>query len=347
VIDPDIRIGGFDAASWRRLLALFTPTASREGPEHGLFIVVQDGNSETIFARHTILGRVQGLPASDDPTVLRDAVPCRACVVINADALEQLDHRAALRLAFGQDYLEQLSMVAHALRETIQAGQIRVSPPLPETLPIPSGATITRALDLVLPVGRSAMLCTYEGSNIDTAILLRRGPRGIDTVLGPDWLAERVGPLGGDFRRDHHRIAETVATKLGELSIGVFAETATLHALLRSADPGAFATAAATRELVVSPMPPYAAVALGADAIRSVTRASGLGGVGRELLSAFAPVARALLEAVDARSVTSVLGFNPVLVLSAWLARREGAHGESAPDGDQSAEFFDSGASDP
>src|SRR5690606_3074505 len=132
VIDPDIRIGGYDATSWRRLLTLFTPSAAQEGPEHGLLVVVQDEDARTIFARHTTLGRVHALPPSDDPAILREAVPCRACVLLTEDALEQFEHRAALRLAFGQDYLEQLAMVAQALRETVQAGQIRVSPPLRE-----------------------------------------------------------------------------------------------------------------------------------------------------------------------------------------------------------------------
>jgi hypothetical protein len=325
MIDPDIRIAGFDAQSFRRLLALFTPDPNAAGAETtgGLLFVVENAHGEILFAHHSKRGRIERLPDVTDPAKLRRIYGARRCVVVREGALEELEQRTALRLSPKDDYLTQLLMVAHATREMIHAEQIRIDPDPFGSLPLPGPAMIGRALDVLLPPGRSAVLCSWDGASIDTAAAVHRGETGsIVSLIGPEWLERSVGPLGGDFRRDYRHITEAVSTSIAPVAIGIFAEARTLHALLRSPDPGAFAAAAATRDLVVHPMPPYAAVALGADALRSVAATSGraLGGV--DLVTAFTPIARALLDAVDVHTVTSILGFNPLATLSQWLARR-------------------------
>ncbi len=326
MIDPDIRIAGFDARSFARLLSLFTPDAGAAPTDDdgGLLFVVESAHGEILFAHHSSRGRLQKLPSIAEPAKLRRIYGARRCVVVREGALEELEQRTALRLSPKDDYLTQLLMVAHAAREMIHAGQIRVDPDPLGALPLPGPAMVGRALDILLPVGRTAVLCVWEGTAIDTAAVVRRGPAGLDSLLGPRWLERTVGPLGGDFRRDHRHITDVVSERLAPVSIGIYAEARTLHAVLRAPDPGAFASAVATRELALHPMPPYAAVALGADALRSVASTSGkaLGGV--DLVTALTPMARALLDAVDVHTVTAVLGFNPISALSRWLARRSG-----------------------
>ncbi len=341
MIDPDVRITGFDARAFRRLLALFTPdrveTADGDAlagdDAGGLLFVVESAHGEVLFAHHSRKGRVQRLPDTSDPAKLRRIYGASRCVVVRDGALEELEQRTALRLSPKDDYLTQLLMVAHAAREMIHAGQIRIDPEPLGSLPLPGPGMLARALDILLPAGRAAVLCLWDGASIETAAVVHRGSDGaIVALYGPDWLEASVGPLGGDFRRDHRHITDAVSAALAPVAIGIYAEARTLHALLRSPDPGAFAAAAATRELVVHPMPPYAVVALGADALRSVASTSGraLGGV--DLVTALTPIARALLDAVEVHTVTSVLGFNPLAALSGWLARRSGEAPEARPE---------------
>jgi hypothetical protein len=147
-------------------------------------------------------------------------------------------------------------------------------------------------------------------------------------------------------------VVEAVSDELASPVIGVHGQTRTLHALLRSPDPGAWVRAAATRDIILHPLPPYAAVALGADALRSVAtragRALGAGdGLrrGRDtepfpLVEALTPIGRALLEAVDMRTITATLGFDPRATLARWLGRSpssatdDGAEDDAIPDED-------------
>jgi hypothetical protein len=177
---------------------------------------------------------------------------------------------------------------------------------------------------VLLPIGRSAVFCAWDGEAIETAACLHRAEGGIDALLGPRWLEVVVGPLGGDFRRDYRLVNDAVAERLSAPVVGLHAQTHTLHALLRSPDPGAWVAAVATRDLLVHPMPPYAAVALGADALRSFATRSGraLGGV--DLVGALTPIGRALLDAVDMSTITATLGFDPLAALARFLGRDRG-----------------------
>ena len=208
-----------------------------------------------------------------------------------------------------------------AAREMMDAGWIELWPNPVANLPLPSAATLDRALDIVLPNDRAALIVLWD-RELWTAVALRRRDGAIDRVAGPDLLRDWAGPLGGDWRRDYRVFVDAVARSVAPVHIGIFAEADTARELLRGTDPGRWARSVAVRDLVINPMPRFVMAGLGADAARGVGRASAkaLGGI--DLAGAALPLASWLRQRLtDARTVRDVLGFDPLELLSALLRR--------------------------
>jgi hypothetical protein len=128
-------------------------------------------------------------------------------------------------------------------------------------------------------------------------------------------------------------VVEAVSHALAPVHVGIFAQKRTLEALLRASSPGVWAQAAAVRDVIVYPTPPYVAVALGADAVRGVADVTRrfLGGI--DFLSAVSPLSDLVRSRVSAiASVTEILGFDPLSALATWLRRGDSA--ARAPDDD-------------
>jgi hypothetical protein len=85
-------------------------------------------------------------------------------------------------------------------------------------------------------------------------------------------MAEWAGPLGGAWERDHRVVARAVERELGEIHLGLFMELRTARRLLDPKRSGEWARAFATRELVVHPLPGFAAAGLGVDVLRGAAQ---------------------------------------------------------------------------
>lgn len=351
IVRDDVRFEGFDAAQWAALLALLRPdTRGRQGT---LLVAVAEDRR---VLNATVLGRgavtvASPLPADADLRQLcREHEVARVVVTVEG-AFEEVAERLALgwlaasreaatqhadphaRNAWNHDLMQFLALWG-AVREVEAAGWLRTWPPLPSA-PLPTTQAVRRAFDLLLPVGHSFALVLYDEDEVTTGVALSRRRDGVDHVVGPERLLAWAGPLSGDYHRDHRALAHGVSTQLAPLHLGIYGQRATFERLLRSPDPGAWVTAVAARELLVHPTPTYVAVALGADALRSFTRATSelLGGV--ELLSLFRPVGQALRERIpEASSLSQTLGWNPLATLARALRprsaepRRDGSRGE-------------------
>jgi len=255
---------------------------------------------------------------------LADSFGARRVVVLREGALEEMVERLSLRLRPDDDYATQWLTLLRAYRELAEAGQIRMWPRGPRGATLPSPATLKRALDLLLPDGRAIVLGLWRGREMASAVVLRRREGKIDLMAGPDLLREWAGPLGGDFRRDYRVLVGAVTRSVAPVHLGLFAEVETLRRLLRRPDPGSWAAAAATREIILHPMPPYIAVALGADVANSAARGVGalLGGV--DLLGAVRPLLGYVRGRVaEVASMTATLGFNPLDALAQNLRQRD------------------------
>lgn len=338
MISGDLRFEGFDVASWQNLLSLFMPglrdrvSRAAERPAGTLTVVVDD-DDVVLLALHSLDGRWdEGIGAEVGPLPrLAEASGARRVLALRAGAMEELVERAALRYRPGQDYLTQTLMVVRAARELADAGLVRLWPNPLAGVPIPSPQAVQRALDLVLPVDKAAVLVLWDGG-LWTAVALRRRREGIDLVAGPDLLARWAGPLGGDWRRDHRVFVDAVARAVAPVHLGVFAEADTFRDLLRSDAPGRWAKAIAVRDVIVNPMPGFVTAAVGADAVRGVGRASAqvLGGL--DLAGTLLPVAQMIRARVtQAESVREILGFDPLSALATALRREEPPQGDERP----------------
>jgi hypothetical protein len=179
---------------------------------------------------------------------------------------------------------------------------------------------ITKALDMVLPDERAFAAVLWEESELWTALVLRRRGGQIDLVGGPELVLDVVGPLGGDYRRDHRAVTRAISDSVAPLHLGIYAQRRRFERLLRDAEPGAWAKAIALREVIIDPSPAYVHVAVGADALRATARKTTqlLGGL--DVGSFFEPAARFAREQImHVTSVTGMLGFNPLQVLARRL----------------------------
>ncbi len=287
-------------------------------------MIVVNEREEVLAAFHTSRGRADELDDAGDPEALAERFGARRVICVREGALEELVERIALRLRPDDDYASQWLTLLRALRELTAAGRIRIWPTPKKSVPIPSPSTLKRALDLLLPDGRAIVFGLWHAQELATAVVLRRREGAIDLVAGPDLLREWAGPLGGDFRRDYRVLVDAVTRSVAPVHLGVFAEAESLRRLLRRPEAGAWAAAAATRELVIHPMPPYLAVALGADVANSAARGAAalLGGV--DLLRAFRPLIGYVRSRVsEVASLTATLGFNPLDALAQNLRQRD------------------------
>ena len=362
MIASDLRIEGFDARSWTNLISLFAPAVVQriqrepqesDAPEiepesdaaepeerpRGTLVIVISAERRVRKAFHTQRGRVRGIE-----TVAEDALPelaarygARQAIVIREGAIEEISERVAQRLERGDDYVAQWLVVMRTLREVIDAGIVQVHPRPFAALPIPTAGMVRRALDTVLPEDRALVMVLWSGHTPWTGVVLRRRRGEIDLVAGPDLIARWSGPLGGDWRRDHRFVSEGITRAVAPVHLGIYGEIGSVRRLLRTAEPGAWARAIALREVIVSPTPPYVAVAIGADATRAVAKraASRLGGI--DTLAQLAPLASYVRGRIsEIASVTQTLGFDPLKVLATLLARSDDPRATD-PDDDDAA----------
>jgi hypothetical protein len=356
VISADLRVEGFDARSWTNLVSIFAPAVlsrirrdpqSSDAPEveapqgdggqrpSGSLVVVVSGEGRVLKAFHSQRGRIRDLAyeGPDALPALAERYGARRAIVIRQGAIEEISERVAQRIERGDDYVAQWLVVIRTVREVIDAGLVQIWPRPFATLPIPSPYMVSRALDLVLPDDRAMVMMLWNGSTPWTGAVLRRRRGEIDLLAGPDLIARWSGPLGGDWRRDHRFVSEGIERAVAPVHLGIYGEIESMRRLLRTTERGAWARAVAVRELIVSPTPPYVAVALGADATRAAAQrtAEWLGGI--DALAQLAPLAAYLRSRVrEIASVTQTLGFDPLRALATLLARSDAPRSDPLDD---------------
>jgi hypothetical protein len=323
----DAQVLDFTAQDWLRLPDLFrVPAVAPEPPTPGGggIIAVREGQ-RILKVTSTLRGR---LPPPQAGHASAEALAAEHggafAVVLSTSALEQFGDRFARRLSRGQSFHAQLEAIVAALRELEAEGEAELWPSRFAEWPLPTERAFGSALDLVCPDGKSLVLGAFEGGELYTALCLRRRGAAFDVVMGPDRVRRDMGLLSGDFSRDYRFLGAAVEARLGPIAVGCYGELDTFRSLARNAQPGAWATAVAVRDIVLTPVTPGLAVPLGVDAGRAALQlAKGLvdrlgffaglstkGSFGHGLERAYA-----LVEG----DVRRYLGFDPWRVLSRWF----------------------------
>ncbi len=355
MLTRDVRLEGFTTEDWVRLAAVFRAPSfaaehddpsragrpapdvatagleSRQQPRGGLLAVTTDGRLRKLVSTET--GRLDIHAAgsgSEELPALAARHNARWAVRIETGALEELMERFADRLRRDLDGLEQSLIFMGILRELEQEGRLQVHPWRMASWPVPNHKVVMRVLDSICPDGKSIAVGVFDRGELFTAIVVRRSGHGFDLVLGPDQLRHEMGLLSGDWHRDYRYLVRAIEVRAAPLALGCFGEVATLQKLLHRPAPGAWAAAVAARDVVVSPAPAAVALPLGLDvgrfafvAVRELaTRAGAAGWFGEE--SPLFPLFQSVrdLSGVD-RDVTSLLGFDPMQLLSRLFRKNE------------------------
>ncbi len=332
MLTADVRFEGWTAEDWQRFLSLWKPRAAphpapsgHTEPAPGGLFVVHDG-SRVQKLLHTTKGRLSpdiAWPASLES--LAESQGASWVVAGRFGALDEAMERFGARARRTDDILAQALSLVGVIRELTAEGALERWPRRLHGVPTPTEGMVHRALDSVCTSGRSIVLGIFKDGALYTAFVGRRRGGAFDLVAGPDELRPAMGVLSGDWRRDYRHLVGAVEDRYGPLALGCFGELERFGELQVDPRPGAWSRAVALRDIVISPIPTAAGLALGYDAarfayanLRVVTsRLDPLG-----LLEPSLVFARKRLGAVaGSKDVETVLGFDPLAALRALLRR--------------------------
>lgn len=325
MFSADVQVLDFTAQDWLRLPDLFRqPGSPRKEPTAGGILAARRGD-RIVKVTSTVRGRLPP-PWAGHATAEELAREHGGdfAVVLSTVALEQLGDRFAQRMARGQSFYQHIEAFIGALRELEQGGELELWPKPLSEWPIPTERAFTSALDLVCPDGKSLVLGAFDDGELYTALCLRRKGAAFDLVMGPDRLRRDMGLLSGDFSRDYRYLGAAAEARLGPIAVGCYAQLDTFRYLSAETQPGAWATAVAARDVVLTPVTPGLAVPLGVDAGRAALQfAKGLaerfGVLGGLRGSATLGPALGRAYAYVQGDVQRYLGFDPWRVLSQWF----------------------------
>ncbi|HEX7476271.1 MAG TPA: hypothetical protein VF331_00550 [Polyangiales bacterium] len=325
MLSRDLRFTGFSSSSWIQLLALLgvdlEPHNDSQPVARGFVVVVENADGSPCAAFHSLNGSFvpDGYNGRADLPELCSRQLARRGVIVRRGAIEELTERAAPRVLGEDDYVAQWLALLGTLREIEREGLIEFWPAR-TPLPLPSANMVTRALDIVLPDDHSFLAVVWDGTEICTALVVRRHASEIDLIAGAELIMDVTGPLGGDYRRDHRALRRAVSEAIAPVHIGVFAQRDHLMQLLRDPRPGAWTKAVAVRDVIIDPAPAYVNVALAADMVRASARKASEWLGGFDFLAGLEPIARAVRDQVSqVSSVSALLGWNPLQLLAQKL----------------------------
>lgn len=329
VLSPDVRFEGFTAADWTRVLSLFKArrvSGSERDPERPVGLVVAVHSQGKLWKLvHTQVGRLRLDDAQRDWPLSTEELARRNhaswAIRVEAGTLELVMERFSARARRGDDLVTQTLTLLELLQEELIAGRLDLWPRRLGGVPVPAPGVVRGTLDAVCPVGRAMLIGLFEHGELWTSLALRRGPDGVNLVLGPDELRAEMGLLSGDWRRDYRHLAHAVEHRLGPLAFGCYAEVETVRKLEVDPSPGAWARAAALRDLILSPLPAPLAIPLGIDATLFAVHALRAIADRVDPLGIVNPSLDRLRELARDYAGVHVLGFHPLDLLRKLLER--------------------------
>ena len=328
MLAPDVRFGGFTYRDWQRVVELFQPRVPRGAPRDpsrpkGLVVALhQDGRLRKLL--HSEVGRLRLDDLIDDWPVTTEELALRhnasMAISLEVGALDAVMDGLGERSQRYDDMTTQWLTFLGLMQRQLHLGRIQLWPHRLEGIPMPTTSMVDRSLDTVVPPGNTMLLGLFDGDELWTCLAAKRGLRGFERIVGPDELRPALGLLSGDHRRDHRHLVNVVREYLGPVSFGCFAKPQTFQQLQVDPRPGAWARAVAVRDVILYPVPPAMALPLGLDAGRAAVGA--LRRMGFDAAGALAPALDVLREvALGNRKLEELLGFNPLEILRALLAR--------------------------
>jgi hypothetical protein len=330
VLSADVRLEGFTSTDWIRVLSLFRPRrASGElrdpnRPYGG--VVAVHARGKLIKLVHTEVGRLRLDDTQRDFPIPAEELARRHhagwAATLEVGTLERIMDTFGARARRGDDISIQMINLFHIMREELIEGTIDAWPMRLRGMPIPSAGMVRGTIDSVCPVGRTLLVGLFEEGELWTSIALRRGHGGFNLILGPDEVRGDMGLLAGDWRRDFRHLSRAIEERAGPLALGCFAEVATVRKLEVDPSPGAWARAAAVRDIILAPVPAALAIPLGVDVGRAALHALRAVAERIDPIGIVAPAIKILRDrTAGSGGVASVLDFHPLELLRRLLSR--------------------------
>jgi hypothetical protein len=322
VISEDFAFFGFDETSWDRLVSLFLGDGDEEG-SRGVLVVVVDTERKPVASFHTAAGTLDPatLPSLANLAALCAATHAGACIVMRERAMADIEEYLAEPLDPGQDFATRVVRFVHVLRELGNGNWLRIWPnPFPD-LVLAAAPAAKPAIDLLLPDGHNLVLGVFDDGALWTGAVLRRNGGTLDVFAGPGAMSQWAGPLGGAWHRDHRVLTRAIERELGPIHMGLFMARPTAQTLFTGRRAGEWAMAFAARELLVQPIPGYAAAGLGIDVL------SGAAQYAIQALDQMDPeeivtVARGFWRGLtDGKGLEGLLGFSPTHAIAGALEK--------------------------
>ena len=257
MLAADVRFEGFTQSDWSRVLSLFRPRAAGgkerdpDRPRGGVIAVHSEGRLRKLL--HTQAGRLRLDDVSPvwpiSPQELARRHHASWAISMEAGSLENVMERFGARVNRRDDFTAQSLLFISLVREEMLAQRIHLYPARLSGIPVPSKGVVAGTLDAVCPRGESMLIGLFDAGELWTCVALRRGASGgFDWIVGPDEIRRDMGLLAGDWRRDYRHLTRAIEHKVGKLSLGVFAEMATVRALEVDPSPNLSALKAAVVE---------------------------------------------------------------------------------------------------
>ena len=195
MLAPDVRLEGFTAEDWMRLVSLFKSPPPRAGAIEsagGIFVIHEDGMVRK--ALHTKRGRLERRGAIAKWPATTEAERTKLFVaiaeqehaswVVSAEvgALDEVMERFGARSHREDDIVAQSLRLVEIVRELMQEGRIEGWPRRLKNIPAPSPTMVRRAVDALCKTGHAIALGAFKDGELFTAIVIRRAERGFDLI---------------------------------------------------------------------------------------------------------------------------------------------------------------------
>jgi hypothetical protein len=190
-------------------------------------------------------------------------------VVLQVGVLETLMDRLASKSQRGQDALDQILLAWGIARELVAEGQATVWPARMMSVPVPTRRMVLGALGLVCPARQSVVLAAWsETGGLWTSLVMRRGDEGVEALVGPIAIRERMARSLRGAEATHADLIAAVEKEVGSVAVGISATVAVWGQLTEQTGVGGWTRAVARGAMRLEPFPRTLAVPLAVDATR-------------------------------------------------------------------------------
>jgi hypothetical protein len=240
---------------------------------------------------------------------------------LHPSSVNELLERFGARLSSHHDSIDQWLLCVSIVAELVSESAISLWPrSLVSSLGLLNSA-LRSSINALCPEGKAVLVGIFDDGALYTCVGLMRGNAGVERVLGPRAVRDRMGLLSGDWRRDYVHLVNAFEVDHGPVAAGVFTTRATLTRLLSNTTPGAWSSAVAASDVVLQPINPLVAIPLGIDVGRAaIATVSQLAAKVAEVAPGPDTIAPALQRfkqvAKGEQDVRDLLGFDPMKLLS-------------------------------